>query len=77
MGETLIMSSIGVALSVLTIIASFFVAKKYGDVAGVNAAIKYEEEKTGKARSAALKGLSNQVALIRQLAQANMQSDSS
>jgi hypothetical protein len=65
----------GVALSTGVSIAGFVRsrsdARKYGDLAGTNAAIAYEEEKAAKARITALDVLSNEVSRIRKLAQAN------
>jgi hypothetical protein len=58
------------------VVASFFVAKWFGDVAGTRAAIRYEEEKSRRARIGALRALLNQVELIKKLAQANAEGDS-
>jgi hypothetical protein len=64
-----------VALSILTFLGSgslaYYLAKKYGDVAGTEAAIEFEKEKAAKARIVALQSLLNEVMRIRDLAHHN------
>ena len=49
------------------------IAEEYGDLAGSQAAIDYEERKAGEARITALRALRNEVTRIRKLAEANSQ----
>ena len=60
-----------IVLSILTFAISgglaYYLAKHFGDVAGTNAAIKYEKEKAAEERAAALHSLRNEVARIRKL----------
>ena len=69
------MNSVQVAIAILTLIVSsglaYYLAKKYGDVAGTKAAIEFEKEKAAKARIAALQSLLNEVIRIRDLAHHN------
>ena len=62
--QSLTLDVVAIVISVLALAASvlgWFVnrrtARKYGDVAGTEAAIKYEEEKANKARIVALRSM--------------------
>lgn len=59
------------ALSLINIVVSIFLVKKYGDVAGAKEIIKYEEDKATKARIIGLQALLNEVQRIRKLAEYN------
>ena len=62
---------IAIVTLIVSIIASYLLARWFGDVAGTKAAIKYEEEKAEKARVVALHSLLNEVGRIRHLAHHN------
>ena len=66
-----ILSLVALVIAVLAALSSYFAAKKFGDVAGTNAAIRYEEGKATRARLIALQALLNQVAVIREMAHHN------
>lgn len=54
---------------------SVYLAKRYGDRAGTDAAIAYEERKEERERVAALRALLNQLGLIRKIAELNADRD--
>ena len=62
-----------IIMGVVTLVASKNIAKKYGDLAGSQAAIDYEERKAAEARTTTLRALRNEVARIRKLGEANSQ----
>jgi hypothetical protein len=68
-------SILTLGVSILTFAANAFLsrylAKKYGDVAGAEAAIKYQQEQAAKARVVALQSLLNEIERIRKLADHN------
>lgn len=63
--------AVNIAISVMSVIISYFLARHFGDVAGTKAAIAFEKEKASKARIAALRALLNEIEVIRGLAQQN------
>lgn len=67
------MNPVQVAIATLIVSSglAYYLAKKYGDVAGTKAAIEFEKEKAAKARIAALQSLLNEVIRIRDLAHHN------
>ncbi len=73
---TLLVAAVAVVVAVGGVAVSYLVAKRYGDLAGADAAIGYEEEKSRRARVAAFRALLNQVDLTEKLLQANAQGHS-
>lgn len=71
MDKTLIVSVMALIVSAMALILNVWVAKKFGDLAGTNAAIKYEEEKDAKAYIVTLQALLHEVIRIRGLVNAN------
>jgi hypothetical protein len=59
----------------LSIGISVYLAKRYGDRAGTDAAIAYEEQREERERVAALQALLNQVTLVRKIADLNSDRD--
>jgi hypothetical protein len=66
---------IDVVVASVSIGISVYLAKKYGDRAGTDAAIAYEEQREERERVAALQALLNQVALVRKIADLNSDRD--
>jgi hypothetical protein len=66
---------IGLAIAIFTLIVSsfvsFFLARRYGDLAGTKAAIEFEKEKAKQARITTLQSLLNEVLRVRDLAACN------
>jgi len=66
---------VGLVTAIVTLIISsyisYIIAKKFGDVAGTDAAIEYEKTKAEQARITAIKALLNRVVIIRNLADYN------
>jgi hypothetical protein len=60
-----------VAISFASIPATLLIAMFYGDLAGNNAAIEYEERKEKEKQVFALKALLNQVELVQMIAKSN------
>jgi hypothetical protein len=58
-------------VSLISIAMSFYITKKYGDVAGTEKMIAYEREKMTEARISALMSLRNEVERIEKLGQYN------
>jgi hypothetical protein len=56
---------------IVGLLASYYIARRFGDLAGTDAATKYEEEKEKRERVAALQALLNQVGLATKIAQEN------
>ena len=69
-GMEIVIAIVGIVLSG---VLSGFVAWKYGDLAGQEAAQKYEKDKENRERIAALYALLSQIKLIEKLARANAQ----
>jgi len=55
------MDTSNLIISIVGIVVSYFVARRFGDVAGTKAAIKHEEEKTAERRKKILVALHAQV----------------
>jgi len=68
MANSDILAIIAIGVSALL---SYYLAKRYGDVAGAEAAIKYQQEQAAKARVVALQSLLNEIERIRKLADHN------
>jgi len=68
---SLIVSILALLVSLVGVIVSYIVARKYGDVAALSASRKLHEEDTRKARLTALRSLSNEVMRIRVLVDFN------
>ena len=68
-----ILSVIAILLSGIAIVASIYIARKYGDLAGSRAAIDYEKRKAADARTTTLRALRNEVARIRKIGEVNSQ----
>ena len=64
-----------IVMFITSLVASFLVARWFGDKAGTDAAIKYEEQKEERERIAALQALLNQAKLIRRIAESNASQD--
>jgi hypothetical protein len=60
-----------VLIAVFTLVGSYFIARRFGDVAGTKAAIKHEEEKAAKALRLACRALAAEVERVRHLAAHN------
>ena len=74
MENTLTMETILSIISIgVSIAASYYISKRFGDVAGTQAAIQYEKEKEKQSRSLALLALHNEIQLICELVEANQQ----
>ena len=58
---------------IVATIVAIFVARKFGDLAGTNAAIEYEKEKDKRARRTALRALWNGYIRIRDMAHHNIE----
>jgi hypothetical protein len=71
----LLISCGGLFISVVSIFVSVYVARKYGDVAGVKEIIEHEKAKADEAHISALQSLANEVKRIRKLAEHNAQLD--
>lgn len=75
MANSDILAIIAIGVSILTFgvnaLLSHYLARKYGDVAGAKAAIKYQQEQAAKARVVALQSLLNEIERIRKLADHN------
>lgn len=63
--------AVSAIISVVAVVVSIFVARKYGDVAGTKAAIAHEEEKAQKARVTALRALQANVELAQKIVHHN------
>ena len=70
---SLVISIFAIIVSIAGIIVSYRVAKKYGDLAAVEATRRFHEEDLKRARLTALQSLVNEVARIRKLAEHNSQ----
>jgi hypothetical protein len=64
-----------IVMFIVSLVASFLVARRFGGKAGTDAAIKHEERKEERERIAALQALLNQVKLIRKIAESNTSQD--
>jgi hypothetical protein len=58
---------------ILSLVSAYLLARWFGDVAGTNAAIKYEKEKAARARIIAIQSLLNEVRMARDLARKNFE----
>jgi hypothetical protein len=67
----LFVSTVGIIVSIAGVIVSYIVAKKYGDLAAVEASRKLHEEDARRARLVALRSLLNEVERIRKVAEHN------
>lgn len=65
----------GFLIAAVSVILSYIVAKKYGDLAAVDATRKFHEKDAKRARLNALGSLINETARIRKLAKHNSQLD--
>jgi len=73
--ETVSIALGGFLIAAVSAILSYIVAKKYGDLAAVDATRKLYEEDAKRARLNALRSLINEVARIQKLAEHNSQLD--
>jgi len=67
----IVLPIISIVISGIAIIASYVIARKYGDLAGTKAAIEHEKEKEALARKAALVVLRNEVSMLKRYAEYN------
>jgi hypothetical protein len=72
---SIVLSVAGTLISIVSIVISIYVARKYGDVAGAARMIQYEQERIEQARIAMLQSLINEVARIRKVIEHNSQSE--
>ena len=70
---SLVLSIFAVIVSIAGIIVSYHVAKKYGDLAAVDATRRFHEEDAKRARLTALQSLVNEVERIQKVADHNRQ----
>jgi len=72
---SIVLSVAGTLISIVSIVISVYVARKYGDVAGAVRMIQYEQERIEQARIAMLQSLINEVGRIRKVIEHNSQSE--
>ena len=72
---SIVLSVTGTLISIVSIVISVYVARKYGDVAGAARMIRYEQKRIEQARIAMLQSLINEVERIRKVIEHNSQSE--